>query len=1036
MKLTKRSFLLIMLIMTSVMVQAQQDDARHQARVNKARKAEVNEVVTNSFEAGDIYYNLINDSYLEVTRKGNYEIYDFADITIPDEIEYAGKTYPVRTIGMRAFASCINLQNIHLPKTLKVIKAYAFQSSSLTSVVIPEGVETIEMYAFAWCREMESVQLPASLKNLDVDVFYKDNSLANITVSEDNQFWKVVDNVIYNKSGEIMKYYSDGKKDESFSIPEGVEILGYNAITNPNLKTVTIPASMKDITYESMLATTALEEIKVSKENPYYKSVDGVLFSTNGSLIKYPEARPDESYVIPEGTTNLDDNTFASASNLKKIELPASVVSIGDYFCAGSAVDTLVMRSATPPALHFVYSSFYAAPIVIVPDGCTDIYSQAESWCNFANIVSSRDANNLTFVVNSLKYQKINADEDNMDVRLCGFDVEPNAAKNLTISKTVTYEGKTYTIKEIGGSAFYNCGKLNGVTIPNTITKIGKYAFDGCSMTRVTFLSGSTLEEIGAYAFYGGQIASINMPASLKSIGDNAFCYCGNWDNTHSLTIPANVEHIGKEAFHGCMMVNEFIVNEDNQHFVAEDGVLYNKDMTELICYPYQKTDDTFYLPKEVKTVDCLYNFDLRKLVISAELPPVLKEEETYYLSQTDLFVSPGTLGAYKNDSIWSVCKSITELGSKELALEDGGYWFYNREMDAFLSRGADYGTRATMQKTGVPIILTHDELDCTNMMRYCDSYFTDSYLGFDIYPYTDKDHTRPTTWEIQRTDDNRYVLFLTDYEMWLTGGNLHEGTDFTKDINKATRFEAISSSEEYRDILASRHSIKEEITPTMEELDMTDLIKNPSMSSSTSFWDLQFRQQYTDGNLNIRTGLSETYHLYGQLSQTITGLEPGIYKFSLEGFYRGGTNDMCAFYDNQGIELQSAYIFANDDETPFATWASARMNDTYPNSMEEAYDLISRGLYKTDVYTRVGDDGVLTIGLAEPQGVPYGWMIWRNATLTYYLETAEENAIDSITSSSDFTIYSTSGVQQNGMQKGLNIVKDGNGKVRKVFFK
>lgn len=1036
MKLTKRFFLLIMLIMTSVMVQAQQDDARHQARVNKARKAEVNEVVTSTFEAGGIYYNLINDSYLEVTRKGNYEKYTDADITIPDEVEYEGKTYPVRNIGMRAFSNCRNLQNIHLPKTLKIIKCDAFFMSGLTSVVIPEGVETIEDYAFSSCEQLESVQLPASLENLGDDVFSRDNSLASISVSEDCRAWKAVDNVIYTKSGEIMKYYSDGKKDESFSIPEGVLLLEDDVITNQNLKVLNIPASLLALKGTSIYSTAALEEITVSEGNRYYKSVDGVLFCNYGTLTKYPEARPGESYVIPEGIEFLEDYTFARARNLKKIEFPASVVGIGDYFCAGSAVDTLVMRSATPPALHFVYSSFYAAPIVIVPDGCTDIYSQDESWCNFANIVSSRDANNLTFVANSLKYQKINADEDNMDVRLCGYDVEPTSAKNLTISKTVTYEGKTYTVKEIRGSAFYDCGKLNGVTIPNTITKIGKYAFSDCSMTRVTFLSGSTLEEIGAYAFYGGQIANINMPASLKSIGDYAFYFCGDWDNPHSLTIPANVEHIGKEAFHACMMVNEFIVNEDNQHFVAEDGVLYNKDMTELICYPYQKTDDTFYLPKEVKTVNCLLNPELKKLVISSEFPPVLKEEDYFFLNETDLFVNPGTLGAYKNDSIWSVCKSITEIGSKELALEDGGYWFYNREMDAFLSRGADWGTRATMQKTGVPIFLTHNELDCTNMMRYCDSYFADSYLGFDTYPYTDKDHTRPTTWEIQRTDDNRYVLFLTDMEMWLAGGNLHEGCVFTEDINEATRFEAISSNEEYRDILASRHSVKEEITPTMEELDMTDLIKNPSMSSSLNYWDLQFTQRYTDGNLNIRTGLSESYHLYGQLSQTITGLEPGIYKFSLEGFYRGGTNDMCAFYDNQGIELQSAYIFANNDETPFATWASARMNDTYPNSMEEAYNLISRGLYKTDVYTRVGDDGILTIGLAEPQGVPYGWMIWRNATLTYYLETADENAIDSITSSSDFTIYSASGVLQNGMQKGVNIVRDGNGKVRKVFSK
>lgn len=121
-----------------------------------------------------------------------------------------------------------------------------------------------------------------------------------------------------------------------------------------------------------------------------------------------------------------------------------------------------------------------------------------------------------------------------------------------TIKKVIIKHG----ITSIGDYSFDNCRNLTHITLPNTITQIGKLCFRDC-----------------------GKLTSIEIPESVKSIGERCFFRC---DSLATINIPYSITNIGYYAFDECENLEYINVDVDNQNYCSLDGVLFNKNKTEL----------------------------------------------------------------------------------------------------------------------------------------------------------------------------------------------------------------------------------------------------------------------------------------------------------------------------------------------------------------------------------------------------------------------------------------------------------------------
>ena len=140
--------------------------------------------------------------------------------------------------------------------------------------------------------------------------------------------------------------------------------------------------------------------------------------------------------------------------------------------------------------------------------------------------------------------------------------------QSITIPNSVT---------SIGDYAFFSCESLQSVTIPNSVTSIGDFAFCRCeSLQSVTIPNSVT--SIGDNAFWlCKSLQSVTIPNSVTSIGDNAFESC---ESLQSVTIPNSVTKIGNHAFRGCNICF-FICN--SPYFQNDDVCLFNKDKTAIV---------------------------------------------------------------------------------------------------------------------------------------------------------------------------------------------------------------------------------------------------------------------------------------------------------------------------------------------------------------------------------------------------------------------------------------------------------------------
>ena len=171
-------------------------------------------------------------------------------------------------------------------------------------------------------------------------------------------------------------------------------------------------------------------------------------------------------------------------------------------------------------------------------------------------------------------------------------------AGEVFIPETVVNNGTTYRVTCIGNNAFHGCNNLTLVGIPEGVTEIGNNGFAGCT-----------------------HLENIDLPNSLVKIGNWAFYYCSGFTSFH---IPRNLAEIGYDTFQECKNIEFFTCSSLNQHFKVISGVLYNKELTQLVWYPAASPITSFVIPNTVRSLRD-YCFGYNTKLVEVILPDSLK---------------------------------------------------------------------------------------------------------------------------------------------------------------------------------------------------------------------------------------------------------------------------------------------------------------------------------------------------------------------------------------------------------------------------
>ena len=283
-----------------------------------------------------------------------------------------------------------------------------------------------------------------------------------------------------------------------------------------------------------------------------------------------------DTVTIMGGVTAIGDNAFNSCTNLEAVSISSPVTAIGDrafYGCTKLAAIPLPTDITT-----IGESAFYNCQKLTnftLPSALTEIGDSAFYGCKaLTNVVIPG-----------------------------GVETVPRYAfYGCTEMTDATLQSG---VKEICMYAFSSCTKLANLTIPDSVTHIERYAFIDSAVYKNTSNWTDGVLYIGNHLIEAKSTISgaFDVRDGTICIADSAFKNCRN---ITSVWIPASVVGVSASAFWGCSDIQYFGVDSANLYFSTindgriEDGVLYNKDQTELVCYPQGKLDPVFVIPDSV----------------------------------------------------------------------------------------------------------------------------------------------------------------------------------------------------------------------------------------------------------------------------------------------------------------------------------------------------------------------------------------------------------------------------------------------------
>ncbi len=578
------------------------------------------------------------------------------DVTVSSGIQYLRSGYS----GLEHPIS------ITLPSTLKCLGGGSFEDCTIEKINFPQGLECIEEWAFQGVTFSDTdITLPESLKYLAYCAFEKTN-ITSVSIGsktrienyyydapigfyyDETQVYKEspfagcrdLNTIILNKRNPYLKYQNGGLYDINMKrlyavdnslnrivIPDTVTFICNQCFSKRKLNSVVIGKSVKKISVEAFYEADIAE--LTFNEPSQCESIEWLAFmhADIGSLY------------LPASLEKICDNAFGYATlGELNVAQGSRLTAIGEKAFYHSEIESMDLSSCSLLSEVGSYAFSFIDNLAYL-DVRNTLLNELNIYFCPALAEIHQSFYTTAYEINSVTQYKPSADRYYYD--LDNRQVDYNSAPLLNNGEYDYYEiGDYISIKKYTGSsadvtvpdtingkpvryildyAFERC-VIDSLELPDTLIYVGRNLFKLAAPSLSSLTVTDSVKVIARSAFSGINCDAVELGNGVEYVFKDAFSdvTCGE------ITLPDSVKFVDADAFSdsvktlnigsGLMNIHSlfkwnkpqfeaFNISEDNPYYSSHNGVVYTKDMRELIRYPENKPEEEYSIPDGVVSI-------------------------------------------------------------------------------------------------------------------------------------------------------------------------------------------------------------------------------------------------------------------------------------------------------------------------------------------------------------------------------------------------------------------------------------------------
>ena len=460
------------------------------------------------------------------------------EVIIPNEVN----NIEIKEIGDELFLKNTYIEKLVIPETVTTLGyKMCYGCTNLKEVTLPDNISVIPDYAFEKCTLLEKINIPQSLVQIRNDAFAESGIKEFVAPDSFKDIWgyafkdcKNLEKVDLNKTTSIGDMsFENCTKLSSIVLPNTLVELGTYVFSGCTLlNNIKMPSNPIEITNTFIYGSGYYNDTNNWENGILY--VDNYLITTNNDLLNQ------QSINVKEGTIVIAINAFTNnGKNLKSIVLPEGLKIIGSS--AFSSLSSLSQINIPSSVISIGNNAF----------GATDLYKNQSNWENGGFYIDNwlLAVDNVKMTEFSVKEGTVGVSDGKSDTSL--FPTKATSISSLTLSSTLKYIGNRSfarlkitslelpeTLETMKEGAFMNCAFLESVNLEDCINlkSIGNQAFSNCAIKEITI--PSNVLEMGELIFNHNSVdLLVHCQFSEKPEGWN-----NNWDYTYSTKAKITVE--------------------------------------------------------------------------------------------------------------------------------------------------------------------------------------------------------------------------------------------------------------------------------------------------------------------------------------------------------------------------------------------------------------------------------------------------------------------------------------------------------------